>query len=182
MELEWKLWFHHKRPCHTMFCLVEGNKIYSKPIKHPQLCHYKKKLIKCSNSNHITKKKTRMVLASFIPHIHQLSHAAGRAEGATHLLEHRRPELLCKYSSVNCQFLSDPFTKPDTTMKPRTRTLTQVNTLLTIADSFTPTVKSPENVHTQETWSINLIPGKSFLGWGREWGRWLNKNSHGIKF
>lgn len=112
-----------------------------------------------------------MVLASSIPHIHQLPHADRRAEGATHLLEHRRPELLRKYSSVNCQFLSDPFTKPDTTMKPRTRTLTQVNILLTIADSFTPTVKSPENVHTQETWSINLISGKSFLGWGREGGR-----------
>lgn len=110
-----------------------------------------------------------------IPHKHQLPQAEGRAEGATHLLEHRRPELLCKYSSVNCQFLSEPFTKPDTTMKPRTRTLTQVNTLLTMADSFTPTVKSPENVHTQETWSINLISGKSFLGWGREEGRWLKK-------
>lgn len=45
--------------------------------------------------------------------------------------------------SVSCQFLTDPFTKPETMTKPRTRMLMQVNTLFTRADSFTPKIKSP---------------------------------------
>lgn len=69
----------------------------------------------------------------------------------THLFKQRLPDVLRMSSSVSCQFLMDPFTNPDTMMKPRTRTLTQVNILLTMADSFTPRVKSPENVHKQDT-------------------------------
>lgn len=45
--------------------------------------------------------------------------------------------------SVRFQFLTDPFTKPEITTNPRTRTLMQVNTLFTRADSFTPKAKSP---------------------------------------
>lgn len=45
--------------------------------------------------------------------------------------------------SVRFQFLTDPFTKPEMTTNPRTRTLMQVNTLFTRADSFTPKAKSP---------------------------------------
>ena len=68
-----------------------------------------------------------------------------------------------KSSSVSCQFLIDPFTNPDTMMKPRTRTLIHVNILLTMADSFTPRVKSPVKAHKQKlSLSVNLVPGKSF--------------------
>lgn len=41
------------------------------------------------------------------------------------------------------QFLRVPLMRPDTTTNIRTRTLTQVNTLLTIADSFTPNANKP---------------------------------------
>lgn len=71
-------------------------------------------------------------------------------EETTHLFKQRWLDVFWKSSSVSCQFLIDPFTNPDTIMKPKTRTLTQVNILLTMADSFTPRVKSPEKAHKQE--------------------------------
>lgn len=47
------------------------------------------------------------------------------------------------------QFLRVPLMRPDTTTNIRTRTLTQVNTLLTIADSFTPNANKPAE-HPQD--------------------------------
>ncbi|KAG7257699.1 hypothetical protein CRUP_019194 [Coryphaenoides rupestris] len=45
---------------------------------------------------------------------------------------------------ANCTwFFREPFTRPETTTKSRTSTLMQVNTLFTIADSFTPNASSP---------------------------------------
>lgn len=46
-------------------------------------------------------------------------------------------------SSVMVQFSLSPLTKPETMTKRRTSTLTEVKTLLTEADSFTPNDKSP---------------------------------------
>lgn len=100
-----------------------------------------------------------------------------REEGeTTHLLKQRWLDVFWKSSSVSCQFLIDPFTNPDTIMKPKTRTLTQVNILLTMADSFTPRVKSPEKAHKQENfaWWCELcawgvLPGTGTgMGWEGE--------------
>lgn len=46
-------------------------------------------------------------------------------------------------SGLSCQFLSVPFTRPETTMNSSTKMLMQVNTLLTMADSFTPKASKP---------------------------------------
>lgn len=70
---------------------------------------------------------------------------------------------------MSCQFLIDPFTNPDTMMKPSTRTLTHVNILLTMADSFTPRVKSPAKGHRQNGLSADLGPASpSGVGVGDE--------------
>lgn len=69
---------------------------------------------------------------------------------STHLFPQRGLDLFKKSSSVSCQFLMDPFTNPDTMMKHRTRTLMQVNILLTMADSFTPRVNNPKRRHGQK--------------------------------
>lgn len=68
----------------------------------------------------------------------------------THLFPQRGLELFQKSSSLSCQFLMDPLTNPDTMMKHRTRTLMQVNTLLTMADSLTPRVNKPKERHKQK--------------------------------
>lgn len=62
------------------------------------------------------------------------------------MLEQNRLEPFKKSFSENCQFLRVPFTNPDTMMKPKTRTFTQVKILLTMADSFTPKVRRPKKV------------------------------------
>lgn len=55
-------------------------------------------------------------------------------------------KLLLRISSgFRFQFLRDPLIKPAITTNTNTSTLTQVNTLFTIADSFTPNASSPEN-------------------------------------
>lgn len=46
-------------------------------------------------------------------------------------------------SGFSCQFLSVPLTRPDTTMNSSTKTLMQVKTLVTMADSFTPKASKP---------------------------------------
>lgn len=46
-------------------------------------------------------------------------------------------------SGFRFQLLRVPLIKPETTTNIRTRTLMQVNTLLTIADSFTPNANRP---------------------------------------
>lgn len=76
-----------------------------------------------------------------------------------------------KSSSVSCQFLMDPFTNPDTMMKPSTRTLTHVKTLLTMADSFTPRVRSPAKARQQKLSQCEPHTRHVLLGWGRGRGR-----------
>lgn len=48
------------------------------------------------------------------------------------------------WSGSICQFFMVPLTSPEMTMNSKTRTLMQVKTLLTIADSLTPNASRPE--------------------------------------
>lgn len=56
-----------------------------------------------------------------------------------------------------------PLTRPETTMKSKTRTLMQVKTLFTIADSLTPNASSPE----RNRWE-GLCEGRAVTAGGRE--------------
>lgn len=87
------------------------------------------------------------------------------------MLEQRGSDAFWMSCSVSCQFLAEPFTNPDTTTKPRTKTLTQVNILLTMADSFTPRVRSPEDAQRRGAVSVTPAPGRSPGGRGGGRGR-----------
>lgn len=60
-------------------------------------------------------------------------------------------ELLLRISAgFSCQFLRDPLIRPAITTNSNTSTLTQVNTLFTIADSFTPNANKPETIRRHD--------------------------------
>lgn len=60
-------------------------------------------------------------------------------------------ELLLRISAgFTSQFLRDPLIRPAITTNSNTSTLTQVNTLFTMADSFTPNANKPKTIRRHD--------------------------------